>query len=195
MSFLNGIFNNLTASTLVLTNNQIKTSNGQLIQLPTNSGISNNMLATDGAGHLFWKNFWLPILGVAGATPLRIPGTLGNSGDVLVSDGLGNLAWSGILSTIQPPSNNVRVASGTAVTINYLDNIVICTSSQNTIATLPSAQNQKNTIIIIKDTQGGTLTVTPQSGQQIEGNNTIVLTFKNQKIKLVSDGVSKWYIL
>ena len=195
----NGSFNQIDANVVKLKPNTIKNSNGIPFMIPSNQGASQTILSNDGAGNLSWRPFWLPILGIAGAIPLRLPATVGTAGDFLVSDGNGNLLWKNIstINTVPTNTSGLIVSSSNNIVMNSLDTTVVCTSSGNAVVTLPPASSVKGKYVtIVKDVQDGTIKVQPSTASElIEGNNSIVLTFCNEKIKLVSNGSNKWYIL
>jgi hypothetical protein len=68
------------------------------------------------------------------------------------------------------------------------------TTSGSLVPTLPLASTvagRKYTIF--KTVAGNSLTITPQSGDTINGASTLVLTAANASAKLISDGGTNWY--
>lgn len=108
------------------------------------------------------------------------------SGASVVSTG------SGALSVDVPASYPYTVTTGDSETV-----LIIDTTSARTI-NLPAAVNAM--YVILKDGDGSAqtnnITVAPDGTDLIDGSNSdYIIDYNNASVGLISDGVSKWYII
>jgi len=88
----------------------------------------------------------------------------------------------------RPPYKSVT--SAYSVTDN--DSIVL---ADGTFAvTLPSVKPSENRCITVKNTGTGTITVTAQSGENIDGSNTYAMASQYDTVQIISDGTN-WHIV
>lgn len=135
---------------------------------------------------------------------------------VIVSDASKNLSsssvtdvelgyLSGVTSAVQTQLDNkeqkgyyTRVATGISYIMLATDDYVGCTANSITI-TLPLASIGNGKRVIIKDESGtattGTISIARSGSDLIDGQTSESLTTNYESITLVSDGVSKWFII
>lgn len=94
----------------------------------------------------------------------------------------------GLTYTTRPPTRTV-----TAV-YTVVDNDSIVLASGTFAVTLPSVKPSKDRLITIKNTGSGTITVTAQSGENIDGSNTYAMASQYDTVQLISDGTD-WHIV
>ncbi len=88
--------------------------------------------------------------------------------------------------------NNVTTITG-ATTLGVSHNIVLCNSSSTFTVALPPVSSNVGRTYTIKNINSGTVTINPNSSEQIEGALTYDL-LQNKSIIIVSNG-SAWYIV
>ena len=104
----------------------------------------------------------------------------------VVGDAIINGAFSTIVTTIT-----------TDTTLDNTYHIILANATNGTITiTLPSATTCSGRQYIIKkvDSSTNAVTVTPQTGQTIDGQTSISITTQNDLRRIVSDGTN-WYII
>jgi len=102
----------------------------------------------------------------------------------------------GPVQELQENENAVRFIAGNyQVTPN--DSIIVCDASNgDIIVSLCSATAMGLHLLIVKeDTSGNTVTVNTFGADNMEGVNSKTLSARYDKLVIVSDGVSSWYIL
>lgn len=135
---------------------------------------------------------------------------------VMISDASKNLSsssvtdvelgyLSGVTSSVQTQLGNkeqkgyyTRVATGISYAMSATDDYVGCTANSITV-TLPLASVGNGKRVIIKDESGtattGTISIARSGSDLIDGQTSESLTTNYESITLVSDGVSKWFII
>ena len=125
---------------------------------------------------------------------LVLPDGAGNNGQALTTDGSGNLSWSAV-SGFKAYSS--KTATFTAAINNHYS---VSTASGAAIVNLPQiSTTTAGESLVIKFKAGtNTLTLTPYSGNTIEGLANLIMTDSQspgQSITLISDGTSAWEII
>lgn len=111
----------------------------------------------------------------------------------------------GVTSGIQTQLDNkeqkgyyTRVATGINYVMSATDDYVGCTANSITV-TLPLASVGNGKRVIIKDESGtatiGAISIARSGSDLIDGQTSESLTTNYESITLVSDGVSKWFII
>jgi hypothetical protein len=75
-----------------------------------------------------------------------------------------------------------------------LDNDAIVLANGTFAVTLPFASPSKNRSLVVKNIGTGTITVTAQSGEKIDGDATYPMTAKYDTVQIISDGTD-WHIV
>ena len=88
----------------------------------------------------------------------------------------------------RPPTRSVTS------TYSVVDNDAIILASGTFAVTLPAVKPSKDRSIVIKNTGVGTVTVTAQSGENIDGSNTYPMTTQYDTVQVISDGTD-WHIV
>ena len=125
---------------------------------------------------------------------LVLPDGAGTTGQALTTDGSGNLSWSAV-SGFKTYSS--KTATFTAAVNNHYS---VNTTSGAVVVNLPQiSTTTEGESLVIKFRAGtNTLTLSPYSGNTIEGLANLIMTDSQspgQSITLVSDGTSAWEII
>jgi len=107
----------------------------------------------------------------------------------LASLGLG--AGSGIITTF-------TVVSTTPVTATVATAMLVNATSGNITVNLPTAASAlAGSIILVKktDSTANTVNVVPSGADTIDGGSSFLLSLQNEFMQIVSDGVSKWWVI
>jgi hypothetical protein len=90
--------------------------------------------------------------------------------------------------TTRPPTRSVTAA------YSVLDNDAIVLANGTFAVTLPYAKPSTNRSLAIKNIGEGTITVTAQSGETIDGEATYVMDAQYDTVQIISDGTG-WQIV
>jgi|13_taG_2_1085334.scaffolds.fasta_scaffold02066_2 hypothetical protein len=125
---------------------------------------------------------------------LVLPDGAGTNGQALTTDGSGNLSWAAV-SGFKTYSS--KTATFTAAINNHYS---VNTTSGAVVVNLPQiSTTTEGESLVIKFREGtNTLTLSPYSGNTIEGLANLIMTDSQspgQSITLVTDGTSAWEII
>ena len=131
---------------------------------------------------------------VTADTTLVLPNGAGSNGQALTTDGSGNLSWAAVSGF---KAYSTKTTTFTALINNHYS---VNTTSGAMIVNLPqiSTTTAGESLVIKFKTGTNTLTLTPYSGNTIEGLANLIMTDSQspgQSITLVSDGSSAWEII
>lgn len=88
----------------------------------------------------------------------------------------------------RPPSKSVTAA------YTITDNDYIVLADGTFAVTLPYAKPSINRSLVVKNIGSGTITVTAQSGENIDGSNTYPMAAQYDTVQIISDGTD-WHIV
>jgi len=123
--------------------------------------------------------------------------TLGSSGNLTYNDGTlnvnnGTISVTGTLNINGGKINNVTTITD-VTTLDDTHNIVLCSSETAFTVYLPEVLTNNGRTYTIKNINSGTITIDPNSSEQIDGASTYTLLL-NKSITIVNNG-SAWYII
>jgi archaellum component FlaG (FlaF/FlaG flagellin family) len=106
------------------------------------------------------------------------------------------LVLESVFRKIDENLNFVSRLPSKTVTATYtiLDNDAIVLANGTFAVTLPLAKPSTNRSLVIKNTGSGTITVTAQSGEFIDGDATYPMAAKYDTVQIISDGTD-WHIV
>jgi hypothetical protein len=155
-------------------------------------------LHTSGSTRMTVHNGGVHVSGQLTNGPLNYPQSDGQAGAVLKTDGQGNLSFqpAGVIAgnslTVTPLKNSNYLAAA-------FEFIPVDIVPGNLQVTLPLANNVGNgalvTVKIAGPANNNTATVAASGSNSIDGDSSFVLDTDYETINLISDGVSKWYII
>lgn len=105
----------------------------------------------------------------------------------------GTVANGELIRYFRMLKDNLGQLSSVTTTGNITTAITLINSSTGTTQTLPSSSEIKNRIYTIKNSGSGLVTISPVSGEKIDGKTAVHLP-RNGCISLLSDG-SNWIVL